>query len=63
MAPVTNMRYDLNFTMNFTINTLTDIRNISTLQVVHGLLLVCLWLHLTDAFTPRFVSCPKFVSE
>merc|ERR1719278_674405 len=25
------------------------------MQVLHGLLLVCLWLHLTQAFTPRFV--------
>ena len=25
------------------------------LQVLPGLLLVCLWLHLTQAFTPRFV--------
>merc|ERR1719278_1826079 len=26
------------------------------MQVLHGLLLVCLWLHLTQAFTPRFVQ-------
>merc|ERR1719361_3174749 len=26
------------------------------MQVLPGLLLVCLWLHLTQAFTPRFVQ-------
>merc|ERR1719500_2238881 len=26
------------------------------MQVLHGLLLVCLWFHLTQAFTPRFVQ-------
>ena len=30
-------------------------------QVLHGLLLVCLWLHLTQAFTPRFVRHPPIV--
>ena len=49
--------------MNFTINTLPDTRYISTSQVVHGLLIVWLWLHLTAAFTPRFVSCPQIVSN
>merc|ERR550517_1247562 len=33
------------------------------MQVLHGLLLVCLWLHLTQAFTPRFVQAEAAEAE